>query len=323
MPIGPMKAILSSISKSLLILMRGYGIFVGFIAVVIVLSILEPRAFPTPKNLLNIVRQSSIHGVMAIGMTFVILTAGIDLSVGSLLALTGVLCASFEHAGLPVSSVVLLTLAAGAFMGFINGFVITKGRVTPFVVTLGMMSVARGLAHIYTGGQPISGFGESFRFIGAGVFLGVPIPIVMFLATVMIAAVVLKRTLLGRYTYAIGGNEQAVRLSGIDVDRYKTIAYVISGLTAALGAIILTARLNAGETTAGKGYELDVIASVVIGGTSLMGGRGGVWGTFIGALLIGTINNGMNLLGISSYWQLVVRGSIIVGAVLLDRLREK
>ena len=317
-----MKAVLSSISKSLLFLMRGYGIFVGFAVVVIVLSILEPFAFPTPKNFLNIMRQSSVYGVMAVGMTFVILTAGIDLSVGSVLALTGVLCASFEHAGLPVCLVVLLTLAAGALIGSINGFVITKGKVTPFVVTLGMMGVARGLANIYTGGQPISGFAKSFRSIGAGAFLGVPIPIVIFLTTVVIAAVILKKTLLGRYTYAIGGNEQAVRLSGIDVDKYKTIAYVISGLTAALGALILTARLNAGEPIEGKGYELDVIASVVIGGTSLMGGRGSVWGTFVGALLIGTITNGMNLLLISSYWQLVVRGSIIVGAVLLDRLRE-
>jgi len=299
-----------------------YGIFIAFIAVVVILSIISP-SFLTSRNLLNIVRQSSIHGVMAVGMTFVILTAGIDLSVGSVLALTGVLCASFEHSGLPVVLIVIATLGIGAFIGSVNGLIITKGKVTPFVVTLGMMSVARGLAHIYTNGQPISGFGDGFRYIGASDFLGVPVPIIIFVLTILIAAVILRDTRLGRYTYAIGGNEEAVRLSGINVDRFKITAYAISGLTAALGAIILTSRLNAGESIAGVGYELDVIASVVIGGTSLMGGRGSVWGTLIGALLIGTINNGMNLLTIPSYWQLVVKGSIIVGAALLDRLREE
>jgi ribose/xylose/arabinose/galactoside ABC-type transport system permease subunit len=303
-------------------ILRKYGIYVAFVGVIVILSIISP-SFLTWRNLLNIVRQSSIHGVMAVGMTFVILTAGIDLSVGSVLALTGGLCASFEHAGLPVLLIVIATLGIGAFIGSVNGLIITKGKVTPFVVTLGMMSVARGLAHIYTDGQPISGFGSSFRYIGANNFLGVPVPIIIFVLTLLIAAVVLRNTRLGRYTYAIGGNEEAVWLSGINVDRFKIAAYAISGFTAALGAIILTSRLNAGESIAGVGYELDVIASVVIGGTSLMGGRGSVWGTFVGALLIGTINNGMNLLVIPSYWQLVVKGSIIVGAALLDRLREK
>jgi ribose/xylose/arabinose/galactoside ABC-type transport system permease subunit len=253
----------------------------------------------------------------------VILTAGIDLSVGSVLALTGVLCASFEHAGLPVVLIVIATLGIGAVIGSVNGLIITKGKVTPFVVTLGMMSVARGLAHIYTDGQPISGFGERFRYIGGGDFFYIPVPIIIFAFTLLIAAVILRDTRLGRYTYAIGGNEEAVRLSGINVDRFKIAVYAISGLAAALGAVILTSRLNAGESIAGVGYELDVIASVVIGGTSLMGGRGSVWGTFIGALLIGVIDNGMNLLIIPAYWQLVVKGSIIVGAALLDRLREK
>ncbi|PID56072.1 ribose ABC transporter permease [candidate division KSB3 bacterium] len=271
---------------------------------------------------MNIIRQTSIHGIMAVGMTFVILTSGIDLSVGSVLALAGVLCADFEHRGLPVLIIVMLTLCAGAVLGWLNGVVITKGKVTPFVVTLGMMSIARGCALIYAGGYPISGFSKSFRYIGSGYFLKIPIPILVFAATLLIAAVLLRHTRLGRYIYAIGGNEETVKLSGIHSDLYKTAAYTISGLTAALGAVVLTARLNAGEPIAGTGYELDVIASVVIGGTSLMGGRGGVGGTLIGALLIGTINNGMNLLGISSYWQSVVKGLIIVGAVLLDRLRE-
>lgn len=302
-------------------IMRKYGIFIGFLIIIIVLSILSP-AFLSLTNVLNIIRQTSVHGIMAVGMTFVILTGGIDLSVGSVLAFTGVLCAGFEHSAWNILLIVIATLLIGSATGLVNGVVITKGRVTPFVVTLGMMSIARGLALIYSKGYPISGFKEHFRFIGAGDFLGIPFPVIIFILIVVLAWVILTQTRLGRYTYAIGGNEETVRLSGINADRYKAIAYTTSGLTSALGAVILTSRLNAGEPIAGTGYELDVIASVVIGGTSLMGGRGSVWGTFIGALLIGTINNGMNLLGISSYFQLVVKGLIIIGAVLVDRLRE-
>jgi len=306
---------------------RQYGILIGFLCVIVAISILEPSFFTT-HNLTNVLRQTSIIGIMAVGMTFVILTAGIDLSVGSVLALTGIVCASLEQRGLPVVVVVLLTLLLGALIGTINGIVITKGKVTPFVVTLGMMRIARGSAHILleelTGSQqPISRFGSAFRFLGTGELFNVPVPIIVFGLSVLIAAAVLRHTTLGRYTYAVGGNEEAVKLSGINVDFYKASAYTICGLTAALGSVVLTARLDAAEPIAGAGYELDVIAAVVIGGTSLMGGRGGVWGTLIGALLIGTINNGMNLLMISSYYQLVVKGIIIVAAVLLDRLREE
>ena len=208
-------------------------------------------------------------------------------------------------------------------MGLANGLVITKGKVTPFVVTLGTMSIARGLAHLFTGAQPISGFSPAFRFLGAGEVLYVPTPTILFLSSVAVAALVLERTRLGRYMYAIGGNCRAATLSGIRVDWYTAVAYVVCGLTAAISAVVLTARLNAAESIAGTGYELDVIASVVIGGTSLAGGRGSVWGTLLGALLIGTINNGMNLLQISAYYQLVVKGAIIVGAVLLDRLAHQ
>lgn len=301
--------------------LRQYGIVLAFIVIVAALALLEPSFF-TSNNLRNVLRQTSPILIMAVGMTFVILTAGIDLSVGSLLALTGVVGASLEQRGLPLAVVLLATLLLGAGIGTLNGLIITKGRVTPFVVTLGTMSIARGLAHIYTNGQPISGFGERFRFLGSGELAGVPMPIILSAATVLVAALILRHTTLGRYTYAIGGNEEAVKLSGVSVDFYKTAAYTACGLTAALGALVLTSRLNAAESIAGTGYELDVIAAVVIGGTSLMGGRGGVWGTLIGALLIGTINNGMNLLMISSYYQLVVKGVIIVAAVLLDRLRD-
>ncbi len=300
---------------------RQYGIVLGFVGVVVALSILEP-SFRTTNNLTNVMRQTSVIGVMAVGMTFVILTAGIDLSVGSILALTGVVCADLERRGLPVIAVVAVTLLLGTFIGTLNGVIITLGKVTPFVVTLGTMSIARGLAHIFTNGQPISGFSPSFRYIGSGELFGVAVPILIFGATVLAAAAILRYTTLGRYTYAIGGNEEAARLAGVQVDYYKVAVYAIVGLTAALGALVLTSRLNSGESIAGTGYELDVIAAVVIGGTSLMGGRGSVWGTLIGALLIGTINNGMNLLMISPYYQLVVKGLIIVAAVLLDRLRE-
>jgi len=311
----------TAVAKKLRGVFGRYGALVGLAVVVAVLSVACP-GFCTSGNLINIVRQSSVHGVMAVGMTFVILTGGIDLSVGSVLALAGVLCAALEHHGAGVVLVVLGGLLIGAAAGFVNGLVVTKGKVTPFVVTLGMMSIARGLAHLYTGGQPVSGFGGNFRWVGTGVIAGVPVPIVVFAAVLVVAAVVLGRTRLGRYVYAIGSNEEAVRLCGVDVNRYKGAAYVICGAAAGLAGVVLTARLNAAETIAGTGYELDVIASVVIGGTSLMGGEGSVWGTLAGTLLIGTINNGMNLLGISPYWQLVVKGSIIVGAALLDRIRR-
>lgn len=219
--------------------------------------------------------------------------------------------------------VILATLAVGIGCGLINGLFITVGKITPFVATLGMMSIARGFTLIYTKGYPISGFSPEFRFIGGGYLWGWPVPIVLFLLVAITAYIVLTQTRLGRYIYAIGGNEETVKLSGINSGFYKTLAYVIAGAAAALSALILTARLNSAEPIAGLGYELDVIAAVVIGGTSLNGGRGSLWGTFIGALMIGVINNGMNLLDISPYFQLVVKGLIIIAAVLLDRLREE
>jgi ribose transport system permease protein len=306
--------------KQLQAILRQYGILLGFAAVIVALSILSP-SFLTSRNLLNLVRQTSVHGIMAVGMTFVILSGGIDLSVGSLLALTGVVCASLERSGVPLPVVAAATLLLGAAVGAANGVVITKGKVTPFVVTLGSMSMLRGFAHIYTDGQPISGFSPAFRWIGSGEILRIPVPVILLLAVTGLAAFVLRRTVMGRYTYAIGSNPVATRLAGVSVDPYQCAAYVICGTTSALGALVLTSRLNAAESVAGTGYELDVIASVVIGGTSLMGGRGSVWGTLIGALLIGAINNGMNLLMIPSYYQLVVKGAIIVAAVLVDRFR--
>ncbi len=302
-------------------IMKNYGIVIAFFVLCIILSILSP-VFLTGMNIINVVRQSSIYGIMAVGMTFVILTGGIDLSVGSLVAISGVACAGMLKAGWSPLPVFIGTLLVGTLFGLVNGLIINLGKITPFVVTLGMMSIARGLTMIYTNGYPISGFSEGFRKLGGGYVLGIPIPIILFFVSVVLAWLILNQTRLGRYTYAIGGNEETVRLSGINAPFFKTIIYGISGLTAGISSLILTSRLNSAEPIAGNGYEMDVIAAVVIGGTSLMGGRGTIWGTFVGALLIGVINNGMNLLGISAYFQLVVKGLIIIGAVLLDRLRD-
>ncbi len=303
-------------------ILRSYGIVFAFLIICAVMTILSP-VFLTVTNIRNVVRQSSIFGVMAIGMTFVILTGGIDLSVGSVLAVAGAIAAGMLKGGAGMLPVVALALVIGIGCGLANGLIITIGRIAPFVVTLGMMSIARSLTLIYTKGYPISGFSGPFRFIGGGDVASIPFPIIVFALTVVIAWLILTQTRLGRYTYAIGGNEETVKLSGINSNRYKVIVYIISGITAAMSALILTSRLNSAEPVAGQGYELDVIAAVVIGGTSLSGGTGSVWGTLIGALLIGVINNGMNLLGISPYFQLLVKGLIIIGAVLLDRLRQE
>ncbi|MDZ4183896.1 MAG: ribose ABC transporter permease [Desulfuromonadales bacterium] len=303
-------------------ILKRYGIAIAFVLVCVILAILSP-VFLRWNNILNVIRQSSIIGIMAVGVTFVILTGGIDLSVGSVMAAAGMIAAGAMQNGAGTATAILIGLAVGVACGLVNGYLITVGKITPFVVTLGMMSIARGITLIYSQGYPISGFSPSFRFIGGGVLLGIPFPIILLLLSVVVAWFILTQTRLGRYTYAVGGNEETVTLSGISSSRIKLIVYGISGFASGVSALILTSRLNSAGPTAGIAYELDVIASVVIGGTSLNGGRGSVWGTLIGALLIAIINNGMNLLGISPYFQQLVKGLIIIGAVLIDRLREQ
>ncbi|TVQ41153.1 MAG: ribose ABC transporter permease [Spirochaetaceae bacterium] len=302
-------------------ILKTYGILIAFLVICLILAILTP-VFLRWANILNVIRQSSIYGVMAVGMTFVILSGGIDLSVGSVLALSGVIAAGAATADMSLFTIVLAGLGVGLACGLFTGLMVTVAKITPFVVTLGMMSIARGLTLIYSGGRPISGFTGPFRFIGGGAILSIPFPIIILGFTVLVGWIILTQTRLGRYTYAIGGNEETVKLSGINTSFYKTIVYVFSGVTAAMSALILTSRLNSAGPAVGQAYELDVIAAVVIGGTSLSGGRGSVWGTLIGALLISVINNGMNLLGINPFYQLVVKGGIIIGAVFLDRLRD-
>lgn len=280
--------------------------------------------FLTIDNILNVLRQVSINGLIAFGMTFVILTGGIDLSVGSIFALSSALSAGMMVGGMDPILAVLCGVLLGAMMGTVNGLAITKGKVAPFIATLATMTVYRGLTLVYTEGKPITGLSDavSFQMIGKGYFFGIPFPIIIMLVSFAILLVVLQNTTFGRGIYAIGGNEEASRLSGLKVDGIKIGVYTISGAMAALAGIILTSRLNSAQPTAGTSYELDAIAAVVLGGTSLAGGRGRIVGTLIGVLIIGVLNNGLNLLGVSSFYQQVVKGGVILLAVLLDRKKS-
>lgn len=296
---------------------RQLGTLAGLLGLMVVLWALTPH-FLTISNLLNVAEQATIIAIIAVGMTFVIITAGIDLSVGSVLAFSGVVMASALHHDLGLPFGLLAGLGTGLFCGLVNGLLITIGRLPPFIATLGMMSVARGTALMFTEGRPISGFSEGFRSLATGEVLRVPTPVIIMIAVYLLAHFVLKRTKLGRYTYAIGGNEEAALLSGISVRSYKTVVYGLAGMLSGLAAILLTARLNSAQPIAGMMYELDAIAATVIGGTSLMGGEGTVVGTLIGALIMAVLRNGLNLLGVSSFIQQVVIGSVIILAVLVD-----
>lgn len=301
---------------------RQFGTLVGLLVLCAVMWILTPH-FLTISNLLNIAEQTAIIAIIAAGMTFVILTAGIDLSVGSVLAFSGVVMASVLQKGAPVAVALAVGVLAGFGCGTINGLLISVGRLPPFIATLGMMSVARGGSLLFTEGRPISGFSESFRYLATGRVVGVPMPVLVMLTVFFTAWFVLTKTKLGRYTYAIGGNEEATILSGINVRLYKTLIYGICGGLAGLAAILLTARLNSAQPIAGMMYELDAIAATVIGGTSLMGGEGNVFGTLVGALIIGVLRNGLTLLNISSFAQQIIIGLVIIVAVLLDMTLKK
>lgn len=294
--------------------------FIGLILIIIIITAINP-SFLSMSNILNVLRQVSINALIAFGMTFVILTGGIDLSVGSILALTGAVTAGMMASGIDPILAMLLGLFLGAVLGAINGVIIAKGKVAPFIATLATMTIYRGLTLVYTEGRPISGLGDSmsFQMLGKGYFLGVPIPVVTMLVSFGILYFILKKTTFGRRVYAVGGNEEASVLSGINADRIKIYVYSLVGALAALASLILTSRLNSAQPTAGQMFELDAIAAVVLGGTSLTGGRGWIVGTLIGALIIGVLNNGLNLIGVSSFFQQVVKGAVILLAVLLDR----
>ena len=299
-----------------------YGLLLAFISICVALSLTTPQ-FLTIQNLTIIVTQVSINALLAFGVTFVIITGGIDLSIGSMVAVTGVVAASFAHPDTyPVAVPLLMGLGAGLLFGALNGFVITRSNVPPFIVTLGTMTIGRGLALILSKGRPVSNLSDSFNFIGGGKILGVPMLIIILILVFVICSVILKKTIIGRYMYAVGGNEQAARASGIDLSRVKMVVYTLCGGLAALAGILLTSRITTGQPNAGTGFELDAIAAAIIGGTSTSGGTGTMTGTLIGALLIGVISNGLDLLNVTSYYQQVVMGVIIIGAVVLDSLNQ-
>jgi ribose transport system permease protein len=301
-------------------LLQKLGPLIALLALVLGLAFAGPD-FLTVGNLLNVMRQVSINAVIAFGMTLVILLGGIDLSVGSILAVSSVVIAILLQAHYDAALATLAGILAGAVLGMVNGLIVTKGRVAPFIATLGTMTTLRGFALVLSNGSPISGFSSnSFSLVGDGYVAGlVPIPVVWMLVAFAIFWFVMRQTVFGRHIYATGGNAEAAALSGVKTDQVQIWVYTISGTTAAMSGVILTSRLNSAQPTAGAGYELDAIAAVVLGGTSLSGGRGWIFGTLVGALLIGVLNNGLNLTGVSSFYQQVIKGGVILLAVLLDR----
>ncbi|MBG9733887.1 ribose ABC transporter permease RbsC [Paenibacillus alvei] len=299
------------------------GPLLGLFILIVIVSILNP-SFLEPLNILNLLRQVSINALIAFGMTFVILTGGIDLSVGSTLALSSAFVANMLVAGYDPILSILAGCLLGGIMGMINGLLVTQGKMAPFIATLATMTIFRGLTLVYTDGNPITGLGDSmtFQLFGRGYQFGIPVPAITMIIAFAVLWVILHKTAFGRKTYAIGGNEKAAIVSGIKVSRVKIMIYSLAGMLSALAGAILTSRLNSAQPTAGTSYELDAIAAVVLGGTSLSGGRGRIVGTLIGALIIGTLNNGLNLLGVSSFYQMVVKGIVILIAVLIDRKKS-
>ena len=292
------------------------GPLLALVVLVILVTIMSPT-FVSPANLLNLLRQVSINAVIAFGMTFVILTGGIDL------ALSGAVTASMLASGFAAPLALLAGLVLGAIFGLLNGILIAYGKAAPFIATLATMTIFRGATYVFTNGNPITGAKMNssflFQFMGRGYLFGIPFPIIIMLVAYGVLFVLLHKTSFGRKTYALGGNETAARIAGVRTKMVTMLIYTISGLMAAIAGIILTSRLSSAQPDAGTSYEMDAIAAVVLGGTSLAGGKGRIFGTLIGALIIGTLNNGMNLLGISSFYQQIVKGIVILIAVLLDR----
>lgn len=293
----------------------------GFVLLCIIM-ICVSRQFLTPQNLSNITLQVSTNAVLAVGMTFVILTGGIDLSVGAVMSLSMTVIAGSMLAGVPIPIAIALGVLTGFAFGCFNGFIVSYGRLPSIIVTLGAMEISRGIGLLYTKGYPFSGLPDSFAFIGRGSIAGIPVPVIIMLCVFAIAWIILTFFPIGRYIYGIGGNEDAVRLSGVPVRRYKFLVYAFSGLTAGIAAVILSSRLMSGQPNAGIGFELDAIAAVVLGGTSIAGGRGHIFGTLIGALTLGVLNNGLNLMGVSPYTQKVLKGVIILLAVYASNMKK-
>ncbi len=316
---APRNAFMSFIFENL-------GILAALVVLCLILGIFPGTSeyFVTVKNLFNVLRQISTNLLLACGMTMVIILGGIDLSVGSVIALSGVLAAGgVVRYNLPIVPAMMLGLLVGIVFGLFNGFVISKTTIPPFIVTLATMNIARGLAGVYTGGSPVRVVTKEWQWIGAGYAFGVPVPVIIMIIIFIASLLIINRTKMGRYIYAVGGNNLAATYSGINVSTVKFFVYTYSGIMAGLAGIILASRMYSGQPTAGEGAEMDAIAAVVVGGTSMSGGSGKLGGTLIGALIIGILNNGLNLMNVNSFWQTVVKGVVILLAVMLDFFRTR
>ncbi len=308
--------------KKIAFYLRKLASVLSLIIIVIVLTILSPHFF-TSENFLSIGLQMAVIAIMSIGQVWIIISGGIDLSVGSIMAISGVVTTMLIASGVDMILASLAGILVGAFCGFINGFLTSVGKLPPFISTLGMMGIARGMALIITKGVPVFGLPAEFSVIGNGRLAGIfPVPVLITLVLAVIGHIILSKTPFGRYTYAIGSNFEAARLSGIRTTRMVIYIYLLAGFLYGLGGIILASRLSTGQPTSGLGYELDVIAACVIGGASLSGGSGTIWGAILGALLIGVLRNGSNLLDISAFWQQVAIGTIIIIAVFIDQYQK-
>ena len=298
----------------------------GLLLLCVLLAVLPATSssFLSTQNMFNILRQISTNMLIACAMTMVIILGGIDLSVGSIIALSGVIAAGcVSRYELPIAVALIAGALVGVVIGVFNGFVICKTTIPPFIVTLATMNIARGLAKVYTGGSPVRVVTKEWQFIGAGYIGPVPVPVIIMIIAIIITALMMNKTKLGRHIYAVGGNTQAAEFSGIKVARVKFIVHAYAGLMAGLAGIILASRMYSGQPTAGEGAEMDAIAAVVVGGTSMAGGSGKIGGTIIGALIIGVLNNGLNLMNVNSFWQDVVKGVVILLAVFIDYIRNR
>ncbi|MBP3311775.1 MAG: ABC transporter permease [Butyricicoccus sp.] len=287
-----------------------YGMLLVLIAMIIIISILEPN-FMQVSNFTNVFKQISVYAIIGYGVTFIIITTGIDLGLGAYMALAGVVAAYIAQTELPGIVSVLAGAGVGIVIGLVNGLIISISKIPPFIVTLGMTTITRGTALLITDGKPVSRLSESFRWWGGGRLFGIPTPIAWLIVLTIISWILLDHMKFGRYTRAIGGNEKAAVISGINIFKYKVLIYTFAGLCCGLAGVILAARVASGSPSAADGYELDAIAGSVIGGTSMMGGTGSIFGVLIGAMVIGVLNSGLNMLGVSSYWQEIVKGVII------------
>ena len=299
-----------------------YSLYILLLVLIIVVSVLNTN-FLSAQNIKNIFQQVSINGILAVGMTFVIITGGIDLSVGSLLGFSGVIAASLVSGGGNQLLAVLAGIAAGLVFGVVNGVLVSYAKIVPFIVTLGMLSIARGFTNVYTHGSPIIKLNKAFTALGQSSFLGIGLPVWIFVCMLLVGYVLLHTTKLGRYTLAVGGNESAAKTSGINTAKIKMFAYTFNGFCCGLAGILMTAKTNAGAPNAGTGYELDAIAAAIIGGTSPSGGKGSIFGTLLGVLIFGIIQNALDILNVSSYIQQVIKGLIIIGAVWADKANRR